>query len=66
MKRTVQVKCPECGYINKFSADLSIPGPIVRCCDADEGGCDKNYAVQFEVHAVCLTSKLKMGKRERC
>lgn len=51
-----KTRCPYCGHINEYTDD--IPFESIQTCDADEGGCDKRYAVLVSKGLLIATDNL--------
>ncbi|SHH57235.1 hypothetical protein [Sporanaerobacter acetigenes] len=63
MYRNIKVKCPYCGKDVCMAVDFPRTGsyiaPIVVTCDADEGGCDKDFVVKAELEIKTQTRKIE-------
>jgi hypothetical protein len=64
IKQTVAVKCPYCDENILLDKDVQShlqiePGrPFVLTCDADAGGCDKQFVVQVDFRPVVAVERI--------
>ena len=54
----VRTNCPYCGFEN-HSLLVQTYRPQIVVCNIDEGGCDRAYAVEFDVIIEATTYEIK-------
>lgn len=52
----VEAKCPYCGCANRVQVNAL---PEAYCCDVDNGGCDRWFAVQVK---TTVTHEVRVAK----
>ena len=53
-KNVVRVECPHCGHSNAIivATEYGKGVQLVRCDDAGDGGCDKDFVVRYQLQAI--------------
>lgn len=59
MKRTITVSCPYCGTRVNVSVTNDYRQKRVITCDAENGGCDKDFVVAAEVSIKATALKIE-------
>ena len=59
--KNVKVKCPECGFEFNHKADDNETANIIYC-PLDEGGCDKQFAIEIETQYIATIFKITEAK----
>jgi len=63
MKTKILVKCPYCNFVNQITREAKTIGvsEVIRC-DCEEGGCDKEFIINYTlIYSVkVLVSKITL------
>lgn len=66
MNRIVFVKCPYCGHENNLFVKDDLRQRTIECCDSEDGGCDRNFAVYINVSIVAKGLKIEGEEVAEC
>lgn len=64
LARTISVFCPYCGKLNTIKHDSVYSDLLIATCDYFEGGCDRKFVVEVNVHLSVKAKKIQ-GEEEK-
>ena len=65
LARTISVFCPYCGKLNTIKHDSVYSDLLIATCDYFEGGCDRKFVVEVNVHLSVRQRKSKVKKKKK-